>query len=210
MKMNRETRRDASWRLFPITALGLLAALATSCSLLAPARDGTPTQYFVLTEEAHLERIADLPDLHLGVGPINIPEYLQRLPLVRRVDTNRVVYSGQVRWAEPVGVNFQRVLADDLGLLLDTERLALFPWYSTFKPKRRVSIDVQRFEVDPAGNLRLWARWQLRDLDMRRLDKGDFDQSIEGPFRGDAVAAAMSRLLGELARDIAVAVAESM
>ena len=188
----------------------LLALLLSGCSLLAPISDTSPIRYFVLTEARDLSRIADLPQLRVGVGPIRIPEYLQRLALVQRVDENRVVYSSLDRWAEPLEGNFQRVLADDLAVLLRTRHLALFPWYQTAAPDRRIRIDVQRFEQTPSGDVRLWARWTLRDGKRERLASGEFDQLRKAPGGGDAVVAAMSDLTGDLARDLAVAIADSV
>jgi uncharacterized lipoprotein YmbA len=188
----------------------LVALVLSGCSLLAPVNATSPIRYFVLTEAGDLNRIADLPGLRVGVGPIRVPEYLRRLALVQRVDENRVAYSDLDRWAEPLDGNFQRVLADDLAVLLRTRRLALFPWYQTAAPDRRISIDVQRFEQTPAGGVRLWARWTLRDNDGGRLVSGEFDQVRKVDGDGDAVVAAMSELTGDLARDIAVAIAESV
>ncbi len=195
----------------PLRAGTLLVALLLSgCSLLAPVSATSPIRYFVLAEAGDLSRIANVPKLRVGVGPIRFPEYLQRLALVARVDENRVVYSDLDRWAEPLGGNFQRVLADDLDLLLRTRRLALFPWHQNDAPDRRISIDVQRFEQTPSGEVRLWARWTLRDGKRERLASGRFDQLRKSGSSGDAVVAAMSELTGELARDIAVAVANSV
>lgn len=191
-----------------LLAVSLLAA-APGCSLLGPAPDTAPTRYFVLNENEDLTRIADVPELKLGVGPIRFPEYLQRVALARRSEGNRIVYSERNRWAEPLAQNFQRVLADDLSLLLDTERIALFPWYQTEAPDRRISVEIRRFEVDPEGKLRLWARWTLRDEERRRLRAGEFDEMRDAPGNPDELVAAMSEMLGALATEMAQAIARS-
>lgn len=188
----------------------LFASGMTGCSLLGPAPDTSPTRYFVLNEDEGLERIADLRNLKVGVGPIRFPEYLQRVALATRTEGNRIVYSDRNRWAEPLATNFQRVLADDLALSLDTERIALFPWYQTEAPDRRISVEVQRFEVDPEGKLRLQARWTLRDGERKRLKAGEFDQAREAPADPDARVRMMSEMVGELAGDLAVAIARSV
>ena len=188
-------------------ALGLMVS---GCSLLTGAPGTSPNRYYVLTEATDLRQIAHLPDLRLGVGPIQLPDYLDRLAITTRRQPNRVVYSEVDRWAESLDGNVQRILAADLSVLLYTERIALFPWYRTAAPDRRISIDIQRFEVDPEGKVRLWARWILRDQDGKRLVAGEFDERGEVARNTEAVARAMSDLVGDLARAIAVVVAESI
>ena len=196
-------------RLSAFAALLIVYGLA-GCSLLGPAPDTSPTRYFVLNESEGLERIADLRNLKVGVGPIRFPEYLQRVSLARRSEGNRIVYSNRNRWAEPLVTNFQRVVADDLVQLLDTGRIALFPWYQSDAPDRRVSVDVQRFEVDPEGKLHLSARWTLRDGERKRLSAGKFDQAREAPANPDELVRLMSEMVGELAADLAVAISRSV
>ena len=188
----------------------LLMLLVSSCSLLSGAPGAGPNRYYVLTEGAELREIARLPKLSLGVGPIELPDYLDRFSIATRSEANRVTYAENDRWAESLGGNVQRVLAADLSVLLYTERISLFPWYRTSAPDRRVSISIQRFEVDPGGKVRLWARWILRDEDGKRLVSGEFDERREVATGPDAVARVMSDLVGDLARSLAVVVAESV
>lgn len=188
----------------------LSCLLIAGCSFLGGAPGTNPNRYYVLTEATDLREIAHLPDLRLGVGPIQLPDYLDRLSIASRRAPNRVVYAEADRWAESLDGNVQRILAADLSVLLYTERISLFPWYRTSAPDRRISIDIQRFEVDPAGEVRLWARWILRDEAGKRIVAGEFDQSRPGAANTDAVAKAMSELVGDLARSIAVVVAESV
>jgi uncharacterized lipoprotein YmbA len=196
-------------RYFPKAFL-LVWLLLSSCSFLTGAPGAAANRYYVLTEATDLREIARLPKLSLGVGPIGLPDYLDRLSIARRSDANRVVYAENDRWAESLGGNVQRILAADLSVLLFTERITLFPWYRTSAPDRRVAIAIQRFEVDPQGKVRLWARWVLRDQNGNRLVSGEFDERREVATNADAVAQAMSDLVGDLARSVAVVVAESV
>ena len=114
----------------------LFMLLVSSCSLLSGAPGSGPNRYYVLTEGAELREIARLPKLSLGVGPIELPDYLDRFSIATRSEANRVTYAENDRWAESLGGNVQRVLAADLSVLLYTERISLFPWYRTSAPNR--------------------------------------------------------------------------
>lgn len=198
-------------RCFHRKSLVLLLALSLSgCSFMTGAPGAGANRYYVLTEATDLNEIARLPNLRLGVGPIQLPDYLDRLSIASRKDSNRVIYADNERWAESLGGNVQRILAADLSVLLFTERIAQFPWYRTSSPDRRIAIDIQRFEVDPQGKVRLWARWTLRDESGKRLVSGEFDERREVASSPDAVAQAMSALVGDLARVVAVVVAGSV
>lgn len=192
-------------------ALALLAslALAPGCSLLT-GPDPTPTRFFLLTPMSEKE-VAGSADpaasVSLGVGPFLLPPYLERPQMARRTAANEVVFSAADRWAEPLDKGFQRILGENLAAALDTPRIVLFPWYKT--PLRwQVKGEVLRFEADQGGEVVLQCIWTLYDptadryettrhADLRRpVDVGD----------ADAVAAALSALLGDLAEEVAKAI----
>ena len=84
--------------------------------------------------------------LTIGVGPVDFPDYLRRLPVVTRVAPNRIDLSDEKRWAEPLDKNFTRVLSENLATLLDTQRIEKYPWPLRTKVDYQIEIDVQRFE----------------------------------------------------------------
>ena len=86
----------------------------------------------------------------IGLGPIKLPDYLDRDEVVTRVGPNRLELSDQDRWAEPLDNNFKQVIAQDLTQSLGTHSITFFPWPGTTRVDYQVRIDVYRFETDPA------------------------------------------------------------
>ena len=141
----------------------------------------------------------------IGLGPIKLPEYLDRDEVVTRVGPNRLELSNQDRWAEPLDNNFKRVIAQDLTQSLGTHSITFYPWPGTTRVDYQVRIDVYRFETDPATKAHLVAHWQLLDGTGKLLYASDSNIS-EQAQAGETVAAALSRTVDGLARQIASAI----
>lgn len=208
MTMRRRTpvaRRR--WRRAAASALLLASAmLDAGCALLrGPAT--TATTYYVLSSSAETGQVPQGRPLSVGLGPIALPPYLNRPEMVRRVAPNELVFDEFNRWSEPLKENFTRVLGSDLRQLIDIDRLVTFPWYSTTKLDYAVDVTVTRLEPQPDGDTVLDARWSISNA------HGEAYVNRETHYGSPAasppeVAAAMSRLTGELARDIALALRE--
>ncbi len=63
----------------------------------------------------------------LVVGPIEIPNYLQRTQVVMHLKGNRLLISNFHRWAEPLESAIERILAKDIALLSGM-RLETYPF----------------------------------------------------------------------------------
>ena len=125
----------------------------------------------------------------IGLGPIKLPEYLDRDEVVTRVGPNRLELSDQDRWAEPLDNNFKQVIAQDLTQSLGTHSITFYPWAGTTRVDYQVRIDVYRFETDPSANAQLVAHWQVLDGSGKLLYASDSNLS-EQAQPGEPVAAA--------------------
>ena len=184
-----------------------VAVMAAGC--LGPKPDRT--RFFTLTplvatdpEPGHHESA----DLMLGLGPVVMPRYLDRTPLVRRNGDNEIAVSADDRWAEPLGYAFSSTLRQNLVVLLGTPRVVLYPWLPGPHPALAVEVDVQRFEAAGNGEVALAAEWNVRRLAdgavlVARLSR--VTEHAEGTG-SEAVAAALSRALGAFSREVAAAV----
>lgn len=189
-----------------LLAIAILIA-AGGCSLLAPQPD--PTRFYLLTaiEDPPSEPAGSGAGISLGLGPVRFPEYVDRPEVVIRTSRNQVKLSPIDRWAEPVMSGFKRVLADNLGKLLRTERILQFPWYRGAKLDYRVHAAVQRFDSDPQGTAVLIVRWGVKGPN--REAYGDVRES-RYESRGSAAdpgadAGNLSEVLASFSRDIAKA-----
>src|SRR5262249_52204551 len=107
-------------------------------------------------------------------------------------------------WAAPLPDTIARVLAENLSLLLPTERVVLYPWPRNMDPDSQVTVEVLQFDRGPGGEVVLAARWSLLDRDgkERVLRTSRLSQTAGGADY-EATVTAMGRALEALARDMA-------
>ncbi|CAB1072088.1 hypothetical protein D1AOALGA4SA_1444 [Olavius algarvensis Delta 1 endosymbiont] len=192
---------------FLLFALGLFMI---SCS---PFGAGTQrqTQYYVLSslqsESVSIEPLADLSGVGIGVGPIRMPLYLDRSDIVTRGSSNQVEIADFAQWAGPLPENFSRVLAENLSVLLATDKVGIFPFVRRQMVDFYVTVYVTRFDGEPGDRAHLRARWSI--LDKRRA-KSFYEKhtvtshpTIDGST--EALIAAKSSTVSDLSREIAEA-----
>jgi len=189
-------------------------AMAAGCSVLSPQPDRS--KFFILTPISDSGGTAAKPAstspdsrLTLGLGPVDFPDYLRRLPVVTRVAPNRIDLSDEKRWAEPLDKNFTRVLSENLATLLDTQRIEKYPWPLRTKVDYEIEIDVQRFEATSDGQTQLIASWIIRDGPSNKILYAS--QTTAGAPAGPDELSASSALSGDLAtlsKEIATRITE--
>jgi uncharacterized protein len=197
--------------------LALAVALVFgACSVLPPHQDHT---HFILlapasNKESEGTQFADgekLTSAAIGLGPIQLPEYLDRPELVIRTSPNGLELSGTDRWAEPLNDNFRHTLASDLINRLGTTNVVQYPWYPGTRLDYIVRVQVQRFEVDTSKSAELVARWDLRtaQADQPVTTRDAHLSNAVTSLSGDAAAAALSADVAELAGQIASAIIQA-
>jgi uncharacterized protein len=180
-------------------ALGLLLA---GCSFLEPRAD--PTRFFVLSPVTDAGAAVADPGLAIVLGPVLVPDYLVRPEIVSRTGPNQVDPSRLDRWAEPIDRALVRVLCLDLAALLPRSSVVAFPAAAGAKPDVTIEIEIDAFEAERAGPVRLAGRWHVRSA--RDPPRAAREFRLERPLEGGetpAIVAGMSDLLAELAGDIA-------
>jgi uncharacterized protein len=174
------------------------------------------TRIYVLTADVEKSGPASPQGIPIGVGPVVLPKYLDRLQLVTRSADNSLNQADLDQWGGDLGDNITRVIAINLANLLKTDRVSLYPWTDRAPIDYQITVDVARFEQEPDGSVALDAFWSLvnpsdgKVLVMRRSTYRETGAPIAASSSGDAaartydaVAAAMSRDLAALSRDIA-------
>jgi uncharacterized lipoprotein YmbA len=154
------------------------------------------------------QAVASDRDIAVGLGPIRLPKYLDRPQIVTRVSPNEVRFAAFERWAAPLAGGFSSALAENLSLLLGTDRIVPYPWKSTTPIDCRVEIDVSRFDGKPGDSVLLQSQWIVFSEDRRRV-LGTKTSTFREPVGGkgyEAFVSAQSRALAALSREIADAV----
>ena len=191
------------------SALALLAlTLVTGCSFLLGVRTEPPKLYVLsVTPPAGTHVLP--PAIVLGFGPVDLPVYLDRRGIVRRLDPNRLEESRTDLWAEPLGAGFKATVEQNLRLRLPAVPIRAFPWPVANQPDLAVSIEVSRFELTPGDTVELNARWSVRDpRDGTVLVDRDVAlvDAVTAPGTENVVAA-MSLAVGELSDQVAAELA---
>jgi uncharacterized protein len=185
----------------------LLGGAAAACSLLQPRPD--PTQFFLLAPLAPSSADASATkELLVGIGPITVPEYLDRSNIVRRFAPNRVAISEFEWWAEPLDQSLLRVIGDNLAARLGTPTVLRYPWPVLMKPVYAVAMNFSRFDILDGGRVHLSAGWVIRGGQPRRAlltRESSIEKTAAGPSTADAVAA-LSQTLDDLSAEIAGAI----
>ena len=189
--------------------------LAFSCLMAGCAFIGgpqQPTQNYVLnslhSEKIEAQAVAELSDIGILVGPIRMALYLDRSDIVIRDSQNQIRLADFSQWAGPLQENFSRVLAENLSVLLTTDRVGIFPGTRAMSFDFNVTVNVTRFDGMPGKKADLRARWGI--LDKTRKEMLFENHSVlSQPTENDsleALIAAESRTLADLSREIAAAI----
>ena len=186
----------------------LLCFVPAGCSFLEPQPD--PTRYFALTSlpraSERQQNAADNQALALGIGPVKLPGYLDRPQVVTRISQNRFAVAENDRWAEPLEENFSRVLAQNLSILLQTDRIVTYPWERNQRPTYQVQVEVLRFEPNAGQRVELWARWTVSDNTKKIVTVRESHLSGRAKDRStEAAVAALSEVACDLSKEIGAA-----
>jgi len=183
----------------------LVAALTVGC--------GTPAPHFYTLSSASGPAsgapLASRPELGLAVGPLEFPQYLDRPEIVTRDGANRLIVADAHRWGGSMGSDILRVVADDLGRLLGTVRVAIYPTEPRFAANYRVLLDVREFDGVAGAKVTLRVRWTIAgvpDGHALVVEEAVVEQPIASASYADLVAAE-SAALGTVTRQIAERVA---
>ncbi len=185
----------------------LLLSLLLLCGCASKA-----TNYYVLhslqseVQDVKITRAEN--DLTIGVGPIKIPEYLDRPQMATRSTPDSLQFAEFDKWAEPLEKDLARVFAEDLSILLSTDRVIVFPWAGSVHVLYQVTVDVAQMEYTPDGKALLVAGWSVFGNDGGKL-LAIKRSIIIVPVQStgfEAIASAQSRAVGEMSREIAACI----
>jgi uncharacterized lipoprotein YmbA len=153
------------------------------------------------------------PDATLAVGPVEIPEYVDRNGIVTRDGEHEVVVAEFERWSSRLDGEITRCVVAALADRLRPADVAVVPWRSVAGPglpHRRVAIGISRLDGTLGHSVVLQARWAILDGRGRPgpllARESTLREKVDGAGY-DALVAAMQRALVRLGGEIADAVA---
>jgi uncharacterized protein len=144
----------------------------------------------------------------IGIGPIRLADYLDDSKIVTRTSDNQLVKAEYDRWAGSFKNNFTNILAEDIGVLLRTDQILLYPWRTSLTLDYQVVVDVIRLDGRLGEAAWLVARWSILEGPEKKLLKMN-RSSISEPVSGSeyaALVAAQSGAIAKLSQEIVQAI----
>lgn len=173
--------------------------------LIAGCVSSPESRFFTLN--ATMNHAVESSSLSVVVGPVSVPAAVDRPQIVVSTGPNQVRVDDYNRWASPLQSNISRVVADNLGSILGTPRVTVFPQASSATADYQAAVEVQSFGSALGEAATLDAVWTVRRIKDGKLRVGRTTVREPASERGyDALAAAHSRAAARLSQDIAGAV----
>ena len=181
----------------------VMTLFLTACGTSPPARFYTlsPISVPISSEKTILHDKNKV----IAIGPIEIPEYLDRIEIVTRANGYQLMISEFDLWGGSIKTDISRVLVENIATLLGIDNLAVIVWKTTMSESYRVPVIISQFDGIPGGSLSLKAQWAVLDKD--GITYLSFrEMTVVKPIKGvgyNSVVASMSDALGDLSKAIA-------
>lgn len=143
--------------------------------------------------------------LIIGVGPVKIPEYLNRPQIVTVNKDKTLSFSEFNRWAEPLDFALERILNEDLSVMLRGATVEMFPWDLAVPVKYQVIANAIRLDNEFNEKLIFVVQWSIIDLEKKHAiftKRSEFIQPIN-PHNYYGLADALSKSVALLSKEIA-------
>lgn len=116
--------------------------------------------YYVFTPTQPLQHQPQklVSKIDVGVGPVKLPDFLDRPEIVTRQGENQLIVNEFHRWGDSLEAQINHVLAENLSTRLN---VIVYPWERPLAPKYQLYIDIRRFDGNTGGSVTLKAKWWL-------------------------------------------------
>jgi uncharacterized lipoprotein YmbA len=190
-----------------VILLGAILTALAGCAGTSP-----PSNFYVLNSlpesPAAKQPAGDENKLSIGIGPVTLPDYLNRSQIVTRVSPNELKVAAFDRWAEPLESSFPRILTENLAALLNTNQIVIFPWRQFVPFEYQVAVDVVRFDAEAEGKAVLITRWAIIAAN-RETILMQRKSTFEAPLKSQSyssIVSAQSQTMIDFSHEIAAAI----
>jgi uncharacterized lipoprotein YmbA len=190
--------------------------IAVACTILAAcAEPGEPMRHYVIdaTEQrGAIRQVAARQGPVIALAPVTLPEYLNQNGIVTRNSRNEITRSDSHVWAGPLSEEIGRAVAENLSVLLPTDRVTLSATRRSIPVDYAIDIEIAQFErVESSSTVDLVARWIVFRGDERTvllMRRSQLQRPVSGTEYHDT-AAAMSDALAVLSEEIASSIVQT-
>ena len=188
----------------------LRAVMLVAVTLVVAGCAGSPPSRFytlnpLARQEAQQSSPAAANPVSISIAPVEVPDYLERPQIVTRDGRNELKLAEFDRWAGSLSDNISAVMAENLSMLLGSDRVFVNPGVRSEKPDYAVAMRVLQLDCVPGDQVLLKAQWTLfagpdrKDVATRVTT---FTERLNDP-QYDTMVAAVSRTLEQVSREIA-------
>jgi uncharacterized lipoprotein YmbA len=174
--------------------------------LLAGCVTSPPVDYYTLLPMSTSNAAAPPGAIVIGLGPLEVPGYLDRPQLVTQGAQGRVKVDEFNHWAEPLAEALPRVLTANVDELLDEAVVVRFPYGARIRADYRLAGRIVRFDADLSGMAVLEVQWGVQDAQANHvlaLRRTRYTAQASGARNPGAVVAALNETVAAFSRDIA-------
>jgi len=108
-------------------------------------------------------------DIIIGIGPVKIPDYLDRPQMVTRNKNNTLSFAQFDRWGESLDFGLERLVNKNLSLMFPGVPFEMFPWNLILTVKYQVIMDVVQLDSRLDQDLNLVVQWSIIDLEEKKM-----------------------------------------
>ena len=144
-------------------------------------------------------------NISVGVGPLMIPKIIDRPQIVTRSSPNKLNVAEFHRWGGSLHEDFLRTLTENLSILLNSNRVAAYPWEDHFDPGFRIFLEVHQFDGRLDEYVILNVTWTVTGReaeDVLLVRRSIIRETVSG-IGYEAFVSTKSRVLANLSREIA-------
>jgi uncharacterized lipoprotein YmbA len=196
-----------------IASRRLLIACALATLLSGCFGHSQPIEFYTLSPIPRpVGGAGGAPGTIVAVYPAVIPAAIDRPQIVTRTAENQIMLSEFNRWGGTLKEEISRVLVESLGILLADRRVSIMADNLAVDPAYLVAVTFNRFDGRLGENVWLNAAWTIRDQKHKKtlaVKTSILQEKIAGPGYAE-LAAAQSRALGALSREIAAELAAQL
>jgi uncharacterized lipoprotein YmbA len=171
-----------------------------------------PSRFYTLTSVSEGQGVQagteQAGNVDVGIGPVKVADYLNQNRIVTHTSTNRIDQAEFDQWTGSFKDNLTNVLAENIGYLLGSERISIYPWRSFIPIDYQVTVDIVRCDGQLGKEVVLVARWNVlkgKKKELSAMKRSDIRVEI-GADSYEALVAAQSRALAKLSSEIVQAI----
>ena len=146
--------------------LGVLYLFLIVSGCISIPNSSTPRFYSLsAVNETQVSKKINLPpDVIIGIGPVKIPEYLDRPQIVTKSKDKMLQFAQFDRWGESLDLGLARLIREDLTVMLPGAKLTLYPWNPSIAVKYQVVVEVIQLDSELDRDMFFVVQWTIIDV----------------------------------------------